>query len=279
MIIDIRCRPFWGGFKQQFANPAANKALCEKMGMVSPPSVQQQSEQLMLEEMDRAGITYGIATGRNGHFRYNINNNDIVDMVEHYGGRFFGIAGINGADTPQALADIKTYVINGPLKGICLEPGAMPTPWYGNDPRLYPLYTLCEAHNIPVVIMLGGRAGPDVSYSNPAIISQIAKDFPGVRFVVSHGGWPWVQAVLGAAFWQPNIYLCPDMYLMNMPGVQDYVAAANTFMQDRFLFGSAYPLMPLEESVHAFTSLFSPEVLPKLLYKNAAKLFGIDIPE
>ena len=66
---------------------------------------------------------------------------------------------------------------------------------------------------------------------------------------------------------------------MNSPGAQDYAAAANTFMQDRFLFGSAYPLMPIGDSLTRFKSLFKPEVLPKLLWKNAAKLFNLNISE
>lgn len=279
MIIDARLRPAYGGFLQQFADPAANRAFSAKLGMVSPPSVQERSPELMLEEMDRAGITIGVAPGRNGHFRYNVPNEDIVDMVGHYRGRFVGLVGINGADKATALADIDRFVIHGPLKGISLEPGAMPVPWYGNDRRLYPIYEVCEEHHIPVVIMLGGRAGPDVSYSNPAIVTQIAVDFPGVNFMVSHGGWPWVTQILGACFWQPNIWLCPDLYLMNAPGAADYVAAANTFMQDRFLFGSAYPLMPMEASLAKFQSLFHPDVLPKLLYRNAATLFGIAISD
>ena len=276
MIIDVRLRPPFKGFKQQFS-PAGNKALSAKFGLTSPESVQQVSEELMLKEMDEAGITCGLATGRNGHFRYNIPNDDLVDMTAHYKGRILGAAGLNCADVPQAMADVEKYVINGPLKAVSMEPGACPVPRYANDRRLYPIYEMCQAHKIPVILMLGGRAGPDVSYSNPEIISRIAADFPNARFMVSHGGWPWVQAVIGVCFWQENIWLCPDMYLMNNSGAQDYAAAANTWLQDRFLFGSAYPLMPIGESLTVFKSMFKESVLPKLLYKNAAELFNIEI--
>ena len=152
-------------------------------------------------------------------------------------------------------------------------------PLYANDRRLYPVYEMCQAHGVPVILMLGGRAGPDVSYSNPEIISRIAADFPRGRFMASHGGWPWVQAVIGACFWQENIWLCPDMYLMNNSGAQDYVAAANTWLRDRFLFGSAYPLMPIGESLAIFKSLFREDVLPRLLWKNASELFNIQLPQ
>lgn len=125
--------------------------------------------------------------------------------------------------------------------------------------------------------MLGGRAGPDTSYSDPCIIAKLAADFPDISFIVSHGGWPWVQQILGACFWTKNIYLSPDMYLFNTPGVQDYVVAANHYLQDNFLFGTAYPYVPMIEGVKHFESLFDPKVLPKIMYKNAARIFGIKV--
>ena len=233
----------------------------------------------MLREMDEAGITFGLATGRNGHFRYNVSNEDVVEMTAHYGGRILGAAGLDCSNVSRAMADIEQHVINGPLKAVSMEPGACAVPLYANDRRLDPVYEMCQAHGVPVILMLGGRAGPDVSYSNPEIISRIAADFPRGRFMVSHGGWPWVQAVIGACFWQENIWLCPDMYLMNNSGAQDYVAAANTWLRDRFLFGSAYPLMPIGESLAIFKSLFREDVLPRLLWKNASELFNIQIPQ
>ena len=124
--------------------------------------------------------------------------------------------------------------------------------------------------------MLGGNAGPNVDYSFPGIIHKIASDFPGIRFIVSHGGWPWVQQVLGVCFVQPNIWLSPDLYMFNQPGYQDYITAAKTYMQDRILYASAYPFLPLS-CVHQFEKLFPPEILPKLLYQNAARLLDLKV--
>lgn len=158
MTIDVRCRPPFKVFLQQFANPAGTKAFTAKFSMAATESVMQSSEALMLQEMDEAGIDYAIATGRKGHFRYSIDNDDIVDLVDHYEGRFFGAMGVDCADVPDALKEIDKYVVNGKLIAISMEPGACPVPIYGNDRRLYPIYEMCQAHNIPVIIMLGGRA-------------------------------------------------------------------------------------------------------------------------
>ena len=97
MVIDVRLRPPFKSFRQQYS-PAANKAFSAKFGLASPPSVQQISEELMLREMDEAGVTFGLATGRNGHFRYNVSNEDVVEMTAHYGGRILGAAGLDCSD-------------------------------------------------------------------------------------------------------------------------------------------------------------------------------------
>ncbi len=83
-----------------------------------------------------------------------------------------------------------------------MEPGALDKPCTPTDPRIYPIYDLCEQHRIPVILMLGGRAGPDITYSDPKIINRIAADFPKTNFIISHGGWPWVQQILGVCFFR-----------------------------------------------------------------------------
>ena len=99
MVIDVRLRPPFKSFRQQYS-PAANKAFSAKFGLASPPSVQQISEELMLREMDEAGITFGLATGRNGHFRYNVSNEDVVEMTAHYGGRILEPPGWTAPTSP-----------------------------------------------------------------------------------------------------------------------------------------------------------------------------------
>ncbi len=278
MIIDVRLRPLYGGFLRQVQNPTSAD-FSAQLGMVKPRSVCEQSLELMLQEMDAAGVTMGVIPGRNGHFKGTIANDDIIKLLDDFPGRFVGTAGLNASKKEEALEEIERTVVNGPLKGVCMEPGALDRPMYADDPRIYPIYEKCEKHEIPVILMLGGRAGPDITYSDPKIINRIAADFPRTNFIISHGGWPWVQQILGVCFFQKNIYLCPDMYLFNCSGAADYIMAANNFMQDRFLYGSAYPLMPIVDCVEHFRKLFKPEVLPKLLWKNAARVLKLDLPE
>ena len=52
-------------------------------------------------------------------------------------------------------------------------------------------------------------------------------------------------------------------------GYEPLVTYANSVLQDKVIFGSGWPLLPLERSVSEFRALpWKPEVIPKLLGEN-----------
>lgn len=279
MIIDFRLRPPFGDFLKaiMYREIERSAKVSKNMGMTQSPSVANKSMELMFKEMNNAGITKAVIPGRKANPHMGIvSNDDILLLLKEYPEKFIGFAGIDPLEREKAYMEIDDLVINGPMKGIVIEPGVLTTPMYANDRRIYPIYEKCSDKDIPIILMTGGNAGPDVSYTNPVAVDQVAADFPKLKIVISHGGWPYVQEILHVAFRRPNIYISPDMYLFNMPGLQDYVQAANFYLQDRFLFATSYPFIPLEEGVEYFKKLpFKPEVLPKLLYENAANLLKI----
>lgn len=282
MIIDFRLRPPARGFLKLsiFRDVQRSARMSRSFGMEQAPSTTHRSPELLLREMDAAGITCGVVPGRRAYeFMGGVDNEDICAILRDYPGRFIGVAGIDPSDKALALDEIDRFVVNGPLKGVGMEPGLLPTPMYPNDRRIYPIYEKCEQAGIPLLLMGGGGNGPDASYSLPAVVDQIAADFPKLTIINTHGGYPWVTEILFVAYRRPNLYICPDMYLFNQPGWQDYVTAANFALQDRFLFGTAYPFIPLEAGVEHFKNLpFKPEVLPKVLYKNAIRALKLDLP-
>lgn len=277
MVIDFRLRPPFGGYLNigMYADKNAADFYARNTGTSRSESAQRESMELLLREMEENGIDMGVATGRIGHRKGNIENDEIIRLVREYPGKFAGFAGLNAAEAQASIREMHRTVVDGPLKGVVLEPGAMAAPRYADDARLYPVYAECEKYGVPVMLMLGGRAGPDRGYSHPRIISRIAADFPGVEFIIAHGCWPFVQEILGVCFYQENIHISPDLYFFNLPGQDDYIRAGNFYMRDRFLFASAYPFMPLS-CVHTFRECFRPEVRDALLYKNAARLLKLD---
>ena len=132
MIIDTRMRPMYGAFAEQFT-PEACAPFCRKIGMDMPESVRTASEKAMLEEMDAAGVSVGIAPSRF------IPNDHLVEMVEHFKGRFVGMASIDSANTIKENLDIiKRYAVDGPLTGIHFEPGHSAVPCIPTIPNSIP---------------------------------------------------------------------------------------------------------------------------------------------
>lgn len=278
MILDVRVRPPYKGYLDtiMFRNTPRTAGISRRLGSPQAPSVSEHSLELMLQEMEQAGITKAVIPGRRANPGFgNVPNEDIDELLTAYPERFVGLAAIDPSlDT--AIDEIRQWVVNGRFKGIVMEPGVLSEPMHIDDERIYPIYDFCEKNNILVGLMTGAAAGPDVTYTMPEHMDRVAKDFPKARFISYHAGYPWTSEAIYCAMRRGNVYLSPDMYMVRTPGFQDYVAAADHFLTDRFLFGTAYPFVTFEEGVSFFKSCGIREtVMEDLLWNNAAKLFGL----
>ncbi len=279
-IIDARLRPPLKDYLRcnLYRDPKKTQAWSSNFRMKISPAVEQRDAGLLFEEMDAAGVTLGVMTGRQSPDMGNVSNDDLMEIVREHPTRFVGITGVDGSDPVAAVAEIERTVVNGNLRGAGMEPGCGLIPMYVDDARLYPIYQYCSDHTIPMFLMGGGGNGPDLSYSNPVHIDRVCRDFPKLTVVNMHGSYPWIPQVLFSCMCHSNMYLAPDMYMYNMAGSQDYVVAANGFLRDRFLFGSGYPYIPLKQAVELFQAMpFEPEVLPGIMYRNMARVLGLDI--
>jgi predicted TIM-barrel fold metal-dependent hydrolase len=278
-IIDFRIRPPARGFLDMimYTAPERRNVYTRQLGLEPAPSAQARSMEMLISEMDQAGIAFGVVQARVSDFFGSVSNDDIAAIVRDHPGRFIGIAAIDPVNRKAAVAEIDRCMAAG-FKGINIEPGAYPVPIYPDDRRLYPIYAHCEDRGIPVIIMAGGNAGPDLSYSFPVHFDRVAGDFPQMKMVVSHGGWPWVSEILHVAFRRSSVYVSPDMYLHEAPGWEEYIKAANGFLADRFLYASCYPLAPAKEYAEWFLRLpLKPETRERALWKNAAELLRLAV--
>ncbi len=273
-VIDFRLRPPFGGYLglEMYADLNATLNRPRKVGLEPSASVQQRSMDLLLQEMEEAGIVMGVAGARVGT-QGSMSNDESARLAREYPGKFVAFGAIDPSDRRSALKEVDRVIQELGFPGIVMDPGMQPWPMYLDDRRLYPIYQRCAELDVLVMLMAGGNAGPDVSYTFPQAIDHVTYDFPEVKFLAGHCGWPWTTQICGIALRRENLYFVLDSYMVNVPGVQDYVTAANYYMQDRAMFGSSYPYLPIKPTLDIFTSLpFKPEVLPKLLYDNAARL-------
>lgn len=284
MIVDMRLRPPLKSWitKIQYHRGSANPA---RIGFPRPPSAEARSMDMLLQEMDQAGIRLGVIIGRQSAEPVGIIPNDeIADAIAKYPKRFVGFAGIDTSQPPGiSFSEIERCMAIPGFVGIAIEPCASRIPMLASDRRLYPIYEACQNKQVPIMISLSNllchTAGSPYSHNSPIPLYQVAIDFPKLDIIVSHGAWPWVRELLGIAFVCPNIWVSPDLFMVgvNMPGADEFVKAANMYLSDRTMFGTNYPTRPLVESVQAFGEWsFVPGVREKVLYKNALRVMKMD---
>src|ERR1043166_10205829 len=283
MIIDVRCRPPLEEFREYFDIPRITWHGRRTGARSVSQAFVEGSMELFFDEMQEAGIDKAVVQGRNSPEvfmgrKFNaafIRNERIAELQDKYPGRFIGLAGIDPSNTAHdAVKETERAIRSLGLQGIFLEPGralnALP-----DDERLNPIYEKCLELNVPVNVMSGPYAGPDISASDPLAIDRLATRYPDLKIILGHGSYPYIQMVLGVAFTHPNVYVSPDMYIF-APGGAAYVEAANSTLSEQILFGSAYPLRPLVQTVEDTRQLgFGDETLKLYFSGNAERLFDL----
>jgi len=273
MIIDFRVRPPYKSLGEgALWNIERRKWFSHKFGMGISPSIEQLSMDLLIKEMDEAGIEKGVVQVR---LSIGMKNEDMMDLLQEYPGRFIGMIGVDPWKTEQAFADIEKFILNGPATGIIIEHGFCKPVITADDGRNYPIYELCQRKHIPVTLSFGGFLGPKVDTNAPHMIDQVAADFPDLTLVLAHGGWPYVQEMAHIAFNHKNLYLSPDIYAVNVPGSVDYLAAMNYFIPEKMIFGSAYPVIGMKDMVDYYKEKLSDEVYHQVMYQNAANILQL----
>jgi len=240
----------------------------------TPPSFHESSIELFLAEMEEAGIEHAVILGQRGAEKWgNASNDDIADLVNTYPERFTGFGGID--PNADVLAEAKRIRYDLGLTGIALVSGWGDPPVHDDAPRLMPLYGWCAERKIPVAFTSSHFIGADMLHSHPVHLQRVAMEYPDLRLIIAHGGWPWTAAACALAMRCTNVYLMPEfyMYLPDMPGARDYIDAANGFLRHRMLYSSCYPSNSLNRALTLFRSLPLSDVSQgNLLHHNAARL-------
>ncbi len=276
-FFDFRVRPPFKGFLSMvmYSQPDRRNGFTRNLKFEPSRAAEKQSVEIMLDEMKQGGIEKALVVGRNSGALGSIDNTEVAEFVNMHSGSFVGAASVDATDRKRAVQQIDDAIKSG-FRAINIEPGAYAQPMFTDDRRLYPIYAHCDDRKIPVIIMTGGNAGPDLNYTHPALLDRVLADFPTLKVVCSHGNWPWVTEILHVAFRRSNLYVSPDMYLPNMPGSDDYVKAADGFLADRFLYASSFPFCPIKDYAEWFAKLpIRPESMEKVVYRNAVNLLGL----
>lgn len=276
-LIDFRCRPPTKEYQTYFTRKKVSSSHSRYMEAPRiPRSYEESSVELFLKEAEELGIKKMVATGRIIE-SCQIPNEHLAYLQKKYPDNIIALGGIDPANQfHNALDEVDRCAHEYGMKGINMEPGRSKLKMYVDDRRIYPIYEKCQRLGLIVSLMSSYLAGDDISYTDPVRFQRVARDFPELKIVPGHGCWPFVTQIIAVAQNHKNVYISPDCYFY-APGSEPYVQAANVTCKDQVLFGTAFPLRPLDWSIEMYNKLpLTDEARYKVSYLNAARLLGIE---
>ena len=155
-----------------------------------------------------------------------------------------------------------------------------------NDKLIYPYYDLCSEAGVPVRLLIGhtaggagtpGGGGLHLERERPIpYLDDVAADFPNLTVIAGHCSWPWHNELISVMLHKANVYA------ENHGWAPKYVPAEikreiNSRLQDKFLFGSDFPLIPYERCFAEWDAELMPEPREKMYYKTAQRVFRLKL--
>lgn len=228
-----------------------------------------------IRSMDQAQVSKGLLCSWHSPLGVLISNEAVAACIEQYPDRFVGIASVPLNRPMDALAELKHCVKDLGFKGLRI------IQWLWNLPPThayyYPLFAACVEMDIPVCFQVG-HTGPlmpsEVGRPIP-YIDQVAIDFPGLRIVGGHIGYPWTTEMIAVATKHQNVYIDTSAYTAKRYP-KELVEYIKHHGQDKVLFGSNYPMITASKCLEGLDALgLNPEVSRKFLCDNAQAVFKL----
>jgi predicted TIM-barrel fold metal-dependent hydrolase len=226
--------------------------------------------------MDAAGVDRAMLCawwGPNGPL---IGNDDVATLTRRWPDRFIGVASVDLYRPIDAVRELRRCVHELGFRALRIVPWLWDLP--PDDRRYYPLFAECVELGIPFCTQ-AGHTGP-LRPSEPGrpipYLDHVALEFPELRIVAGHIGYPWTTEMIALATKYPNVYIDTSAYkITRYPG--ELVAYLREHGRRKVLFGSNHPAWPPAVCLDGIDSLdLEPTVARMFLRDNAIEVFGLD---
>jgi predicted TIM-barrel fold metal-dependent hydrolase len=227
----------------------------------------------LIDEMDAAGVVTALCSA--GPL---IPNAAVIEAVQQFPDRLVGIGCVNPWSPDgvmPAVNELRTLVVDHGFKGVKLEPfilDKLPT-----EAQWYPVYAACVDLDVTVQIQVGGT-GPATYTSEtgrPGHIDRIAIDFPELRIIAGHIGWPWTEEMIAVAAKHANVWIDTSAHLPRYYPAA-FVHFLRTFGKRKCIWASDWPILSVGDALSGLEALeLSDEVRTLFLHDNVIEAFAL----
>jgi predicted TIM-barrel fold metal-dependent hydrolase len=228
-----------------------------------------------LAAMDQAGVGLGLISAWWGPTGPLITNDFVADLAERHPDRFRGLCSTDLYKPMEGVRELRQCIRDRGFVGL------RHVQWLWNlpptDRRYYPLYAACVDLDVPVCLQ-AGHTGP-LRPSEPGrpipYIDEVALEFPELKIVCGHVGYPWTQEMIAVATKHPNVYIDTSAYTAKRfpPELVEYM---KTNGRRKVLFGTNYPMITPAKCLENLDDLdLEPETRDLFLFENARRVFKL----
>lgn len=228
----------------------------------------------LVAEMDEAGVEKALMCSQAGG-SWEVTAEYVRDFVDGRRDRLHGVAGIDPRDITSGVKKLETTVLEYGFVGAHSYPH-----WFGlspDDRTYYPFYAKCCELDVPIQIQVGQAFQAGLrSVGRPEAIDAIAVDFPALKIIGIHTGYPWEREMVAVAWKHPNAYIGADCHYP-----QAWASELVEFMRndgrDKVMWGTNKPVCEFQRSLDQFDELgLDEEAKRNVLYENVRRVYRLE---
>ena len=205
---------------------------------------------------------------------------DLLPVIAHNPRRYRLVANVNPRLHTPPAAEAERQLALG---AVAVKVHPVHGGFRADDDDMYPVYQLCAARGVPVIVHTGGSIfpGSDPEAGDPKLMAAVVGDFPGVQFVLAHGGrGRWYADAARMALARENVWI--DLAGLPPKRLPDYYVGFDfPALARNWIFGTDWPGVPgVARNARAVAALGLPDdTLAAVLARNAARVYpGLPVP-
>ena len=239
----------------------------------------------VMAAIDAAGIGRTLITGfdeASTAGKTFVPNEIVAAIAARHPDRFLPFAGADIMRGQEALRDFEQWVRVRGFRGLSLRPFMIGLP--ADDRHYYPFYAKCVELGVPLSIHTSANwtTGAINDLGHPRHLDPVARDFPELRIIMSHAGYPWVLEAVLLAWKYEHVYLelaahRPRYLAEPGTGWDPLLRFGQSTIADKVLFGTGWFLLgrPPAAILEEFRALpVKPAVMERWLSGNAERLLA-----
>lgn len=276
--IDIWHMPFTPALmKKAYIDVKEQHDVLEWWGLLD--RVKGRTPKKFVADMDDAGIDKVIIPAakfksfKDQKMQWDFSTEEIYDSIKDYPDRLYGVYGVNVYTRMDGVRELERAVKEFNFIGAHIHTYGFELPY--NHRRYYPFYTKCVELDVPVIMQVGHSAEfMPSAMGRPIDLDDIALDFPELKIVAAHTGWPWVEEMIAVSWKHPNVYIATTAHAPKYwdPSLVSYLNTRRGI--GKVMYGSDFPVLEWKMCLKQIADRgLKEEAKQALLYDTAMKVF------